>query len=97
MGAISDKYADFSYVTSDNSRMEDPKDIINQILKGFNSNNYYAVEDRESAIKLAMSNLTDGDTLIICGKGAENYMDIKGKKIPYSDTKIVNEIIEGEK
>ena len=94
MGAISEKFADYTFVTSDNPRYEDPLDIINDILAGFNKKNYYTFKDRTTAIKIAINSLKDGDTLLICGKGAENYMDIKGEKIPYSDFDVVYDAIK---
>lgn len=94
MGAVAEKYADYSFVTSDNPRFEEPSQIIKQILEGFNKTNYYAVEDRALAIKIAISSLKENDTLIICGKGGENYMDIKGEKLPYSDFEVVKNFIK---
>ena len=94
MGAVAEKYADFCFVTNDNPRFENPKEIIEDITSGFNKKNYYTVQDRKTAIQLAISSMLDGDTVIICGKGAEKYIDIKGEKIPYSDFDVVKEIKE---
>lgn len=93
MGAIADKYSSFCFITSDNPRFEKPQKIIDEIAKGFNSNNYYKIEDRKTAIKLAISSLKDGDTLIICGKGGENYIEINGQKCEYNDLSVVKEIL----
>lgn len=93
MGAISNKYANYTFITSDNPRFENPLQIISEIAKGFNDNNFYCVEDRKIAIKMAIMSLKEGDTLLICGKGAENYIDIKGKKIPYSDFETVKSVL----
>lgn len=95
MGAISEKYADFSYITSDNPRYEEPEEIISDIVCGFNSKRYYTIEDRKMALNIAINSLSDGDTLLVCGKGSEDYMEIKGTKIPYSDTVTIKQIIEG--
>ena len=92
MGAIAEKYSDFCFVTNDNPRYEDPQKIIDDITQGFNKKNYYVIDDRSTAITLAISQIGDGDTVIICGKGAEKYMDIKGEKIPYSDFEVINSI-----
>ena len=94
MGAIAEKYSDFCYVTSDNPRFEQPEKIIEDILLGFNAKKYYSISDRKTAIGLAINALKEEDSLLICGKGGENYMDIKGEKIPYSDYKTVCEFIE---
>lgn len=94
MGAIAEKYADYCFITSDNPRYENASTIISDILKGFNHSNYCALEDRKTAIKIAIKSLKDNDTLIICGKGGENYIDIKGEKIPYSDFDVVKNCIK---
>ena len=93
MGAVAEKYSDYCFITSDNPRYENPEDIISDIQSGFNKANYYKTVDRKTAIKLAISSLKSGDTLIICGKGGENYIDIKGEKLPYSDFDTVSEIL----
>lgn len=93
MGAISNKYANFTFITSDNPRYENPLNIIDEIAKGFNDKSFYKVEDRKNAIKMAIMSLKEGDTLLICGKGAENYIDINGKKIPYSDYEVVKKVL----
>ena len=93
MGAIANKYCSFCFLTSDNPRNEDPNDIISEIAKGFTNNNYYKIEDRKTAITCAIMSLKQGDALIICGKGGENYIEIKGQKFPYSDMEVVKEIL----
>ncbi len=93
MGAVAEKYSDYCFITSDNPRFENPKNILSDIQSGFNDKNYYITLDRKTAIKLAINSLKGGDTLIICGKGGENYIDIKGEKLPYSDFETVKEIL----
>ena len=92
--AVADKFADFIYITSDNPRFEKPADIIADIINGIKAKNYYANPDRARTISVAINNLEANDTLIICGKGGENYIDIKGEKIPYSDFEEVNKNIK---
>ena len=89
MGKIASKLADFVYITDDNPRFEESNEIAKMIASGINGNNYEIIVDREKAISKAINNMNDGDILAICGKGAENYMDIKGVKHPYSDQKAV--------
>ena len=84
MGEISENFADFSIITSDNPRFENPESIINDIEKGMNKN-YIKITDRKSAIKKAFSMMKPNDIIVISGKGAETYQDIKGVKLPYSD------------
>ena len=65
MGAIAAKLADFSYLTSDNPRYEDPADILREIESGHSrfSDNYVAMTDRKKAIFYAVNFLKKGDML----------------------------------
>ena len=94
MGKVANNMSDFIYVTSDNPRFESPIEIINDILNGITTKKYYANADRARAIAVAIKNLKENDTLMVCGKGTENYIDIKGVKYPYSDFEEVNKNIE---
>ena len=67
------------------SMLEDPMQIANDIASGINLNNYEIILNRSEAIAYAINNMQDGDVIALCGKGAENYMDEKGIKHPYSD------------
>ena len=80
-------------ISNNNPRYENPLNIIDEIAKGFNDKSFYKVEDRKNAIKMAIMSLKEGDTLLICGKGAENYIDINGKKIPYNDYEVVKKVL----
>ena len=85
MGSISENLADFSIITSDNPRFEEPESIVNQIETGMKNSNHIKVTNRKSAIKKALSMIKPNDMAIISGKGAELYQDIKGTKYPYND------------
>ncbi len=85
MGEVAQTFADVVIVTSDNPRFEQPKQIIEDITKGFSVNNYMIEVDRAKAIKKACEIANPQDLIVICGKGAEDYMDIKGEKIHFSD------------
>ena len=86
MGKISEQYADLSIVTSDNPRFEDPDEIIRDIVDGFEHRKKYIVEsDRGSAIELAFQQATEEDLILIAGKGAEQFIDVDGERIPFSD------------
>lgn len=93
MGEISGKLADFSVLTSDNPRLEDPDSIIKDIESGISkiSNQYICITDRVSAINYVLKELSSGDVAVIAGKGAEDYLDIGGKKIHYSDYETVEQ------
>ncbi|AQW81240.1 UDP-N-acetylmuramoylalanyl-D-glutamate 2,6-diaminopimelate ligase [Campylobacter pinnipediorum subsp. pinnipediorum] len=94
MGEIVQRYARVSIITSDNPRSERPQDIINDIYTGMNKENIIQEEDRKKAIKIGLSSLQDGEALVILGKGDEEYQEINGVKFPFSDKKIVEEILK---
>lgn len=85
MGQVASKYSDFIIVTSDNPRGENPSDIIADVEAGITIKDVKSIADRTEAIRFALGEMEEGDTLVIAGKGNENYLEIKGKKIPYSD------------
>lgn len=94
------KYSDWVILTSDNPRNENPYDILEDIEKGFIQNNYktyYVIEDRACAIKKAISYLKENDSLLIAGKGHENYQIVKGEKKYFSDKEEVLKCIENMK
>ncbi|MCL2631035.1 MAG: UDP-N-acetylmuramoyl-L-alanyl-D-glutamate--2,6-diaminopimelate ligase [Firmicutes bacterium] len=96
MGAVSAKYSDFTILTSDNSRHENPNDIIRQIEEGHKeiNNKYIKITEREKAIAYALITSKQDDLVVIAGKGGEEYSEENGIKTPYSDTKVVEEIIK---
>jgi len=84
MGQVVSEFASFIYVTSDNPRTEDPEKIIDEIMPGI-LKPYYRNADRKMAIKKAMDELEIDQTLLIAGKGHEDYMIFGKEKTPYSD------------
>lgn len=95
MGEISGRIADFTFITSDNPRTEDPEEIVKQIEEGIKKTkgNYKTVVDRTEAIKEAIAMATKLDIIILAGKGHEPYQEINGEKYPYDERIIVKEII----
>jgi len=87
MGTVAAKLADVSIVTSDNPRSENPREIIAEIVSGMGSK-HQAVEDRAQAIALAISSAQAADTVLIAGKGHEDYQEIEGVKHPFSDIEV---------
>lgn len=96
MGEISGKYADFTIVTSDNPRFEDPFDIMCEIEKGvlMTSSNYILIQEREEAIKYAVNLAKKGDIILLAGKGAERYTETLGIKRLYNDKDTLKNILE---
>ena len=97
MAKIAEKYADRIIVTSDNSRAEDPKDIISDIIRGFENGSYEVREDRAKAIATAITEAKDGDIVAIIGKGAEKYNIDKSGYHPFDEKAIVKTALNKRK
>ncbi|MBQ8767669.1 MAG: UDP-N-acetylmuramoyl-L-alanyl-D-glutamate--2,6-diaminopimelate ligase [Clostridia bacterium] len=95
MGRIAGELSDFAVVTSDNPRTENPLLIINDILFGMEKakSGIAVIENRTQAIGFALSKARKGDTVILAGKGHENYQIIGNEKLPFDERKIVQEKI----
>ncbi|MGN0170756.1 MAG: UDP-N-acetylmuramoyl-L-alanyl-D-glutamate--2,6-diaminopimelate ligase [Lachnospiraceae bacterium] len=91
MGEVSGRLADYTIITSDNPRFEEPIDIMADIETGMKKTDgkYCMIEDRGEAIKYAIRNALPHDVIIIAGKGHEDYQEIKGVKHPMDDRKLV--------
>ena len=95
MGEISGRIADFTIITSDNPRTEDPQKIVEQIEEGIKKTKgkYTVVVDRIEAIKTAIKMADKKDIIVLAGKGHEPYQEINGVKYPFDERVIVNSII----
>ena len=95
MGEISGSIADFTVITSDNPRFEEPMSIIREIEEGVlkKSKKYVMIENRTEAIQYALNLAKPLDTVLIAGKGCEKYQEILGIKSPYNDKDTVEEIL----
>jgi UDP-N-acetylmuramoyl-L-alanyl-D-glutamate--2,6-diaminopimelate ligase len=90
MGQVADKLANFSILTSDNPRSEDPEKICLEILAGFSDKSKAKViVDREKAIVEALKASRPGDVILLAGKGHETYQIFGEKKIPFSEKEVV--------
>ena len=89
MGDIATKLSDYSILTSDNPRTEDPKKIMEDILKGVHTTNYEVELDRRTAIKKGIEMLQPEDILLILGKGHEDYQILGRTKIHFDDAEEV--------
>ena len=98
MGEISGKIADFTIITSDNPRTEDPQTIVDEIETGIKKTKgkYVCIVDRIEAIKYAINMASKKDIIVLAGKGHEPYQEINGVKHPFDERIIVNQIIKGE-
>ena len=85
MGAAVARFADKSWVTSDNPRTEEPLSIIDDVVKGMQSASFVVEPDREKAIRASLEDAQPGDVVMIVGKGQETYQEIQGIKHPFDD------------
>lgn len=98
MGEISGRIADYTIITSDNPRTEDPQKIVDQIEEGIKKTKgkYTVIVDRVEAIREAIKMADKKDIILLAGKGHEPYQEINGVKHPFDERIIVNDIIEGK-
>jgi UDP-N-acetylmuramoyl-L-alanyl-D-glutamate--2,6-diaminopimelate ligase len=93
MGKVVSQYAHKAIVTTDNPRSEEPKLIIDQIVKGMDGQ-YIVEADRAKAIALGVSTAKPGDVVLVAGKGHEDYQEVKGVKHFFSDVEQVRLALE---
>ena len=87
MGKVADRFADVRILTNDNPRSEAPAAIIDEIAAGM-AGEYQVIEDRARAISEAIAGARACDTVLIAGKGHEDYQEIAGVRQPFSDSEI---------
>ncbi len=83
-GELADQYADLIILTEDDPRDENPKDIACQIKEGIKNTPNVFVEDRYEAIRQAIDNASDGDVILILGKGDEPFMYHEQGRVPWT-------------
>lgn len=93
MSRIACENAKYVIMTHDDSHFENQEEIYLDMTKGLKYDNYEIVRDRKDAITKGIDMLKENDTLLILGKGHEEFISIKGDKIHFNDTKIANEYI----
>ncbi|MGH8596661.1 MAG: Mur ligase family protein, partial [Gammaproteobacteria bacterium] len=94
MGRTACELADFSILTSDNPRTEDPREILSQIEQAFvgtGHTNYQVMQDRREAIERALDIARPGDTVLIAGKGHETYQEFADTVVPFNDRQVVED------
>jgi UDP-N-acetylmuramoyl-L-alanyl-D-glutamate--2,6-diaminopimelate ligase len=89
MGTVASKFADVRIITNDNPRSEEPGEIIEAIKTGMQGV-YQVIEDRAKAITHAIGSALPKDTVLLAGKGHEDYQEIKGVRYPFSDSEIAH-------
>lgn len=95
MGEVSGKLADLTVITSDNPRMEEPQDIIEDIKTGIRrtKGEFIEIPDRKEAIRYVIHQGKKGDVIVLAGKGHEDYQEIKGVKYPMDERVLIQQIL----
>lgn len=95
MGRVSGELSDLSILTSDNPRSEDPMRILGEIETGVMSvgGAYLIEQDRKKAIETAIGQAEEGDVVLICGKGHENYQIVGEETRHFDDREVAEEIL----
>ena len=91
MAASAERFGYYCYVTPDNPRKEELTEITADIVSGFCANEYAVFDKRGAGLRQALERAAENDVVVVLGKGGEDYQEINGKKIPYSDLEIINE------
>lgn len=97
MAAVSEKYADRIFVTSDNSRTEKTEDILEDIRKGFSNKGLAKalfISDRKESIRTAITLAPEGSVILLAGKGHETYQIIGTEHRHFDEREIVNEVFK---
>ena len=96
MGEISGRIADYTIITSDNPRTEEPAEIVKEIEEGIKKTNgkYECIVDRTEAIKKAISMANKLDIIVLAGKGHETYQEINHVKHHYDEREIIKNVID---
>ena len=93
MGEVASMGADVNILTSDNPRSEDAQKIISEIASGMAVKPQVVEVDRQKAIEEAVDEAEPGDLIVIAGRGHEEYQEIQGKAIPFSDRAVLLDVI----
>ncbi len=94
MARVADQNADYSIITSDNPRKEDPDAIIADAERGFRSDRYEKVTDRAKAIARAIELAQPRDIVLIAGKGHEAYQEFSDHTVPFDDIQVARQALE---
>lgn len=93
MGRIGVSGSDIALITSDNPRTEDPESIVRDTVSDLKPGDWEAIVDRRLAIERALSIATEGDGVLLAGKGHENYQEIGGERLPFDEAEIVKSLL----
>jgi len=95
MAAIAENLSDFVYLTSDNPRFENPRDIIQEMEDGMTEDHYMVIENRKDAIDKAIQRAEHDEIILIAGKGHETYQTVGDETYEFDDKVKAIEAIKG--
>ncbi len=93
MAAAASEHSDFTVVTSDNPRSEDPLQIIREIESGLSGKGHVSIPDRAEAITQTILNARSGDIILIAGKGHETYQQFRNETLDFDDRKVASKAL----
>jgi UDP-N-acetylmuramoyl-L-alanyl-D-glutamate--2,6-diaminopimelate ligase len=97
MAHAAEQHADVVWLTSDNPRSEDPEVILQEMRAGLSdATEVHVCVDRRQAIELAIGQADAADLIVVAGKGHEDYQEIAGRRLAFSDREIVQRLVSGE-
>ena len=97
MAAAAEELSDWTIITSDNPRREDPAEIIRDVEAGMRGTNFEKITDRENAIRHAIDLARPGDIVLIAGKGHENYQEFADRRIAFDDVAVAGNAMAHKK
>jgi len=103
MGMVAARLSDVVVITSDNPRTEDPLRIIEEVKLGAEPEmrqgnaEVVAMPDRREAIVHSIDRASNGDVVLIAGKGHEKYQEINGRVTPFDDVAVAREALEARR
>jgi len=97
MAAAAEEFSDWTVLTSDNPRGEDPEEILRDIESGMHGARHEKIADREAAIRQGIQLAQAGDIVLIAGKGHESYQESGDRRIPFDDVAVAGNAIANRK
>ncbi|MBK9161673.1 MAG: UDP-N-acetylmuramoyl-L-alanyl-D-glutamate--2,6-diaminopimelate ligase [Nitrosomonadales bacterium] len=94
MGLVAERFSDHCIVTSDNPRSEEPRKIIEEVLAGMTASGHEVVVERDAAIARAIGQARQCDTVLVAGKGHEDYQEIGGVRHLFSDVTVAGQALQ---
>ena len=94
MGRVAESFSDHCIITSDNPRSEDPQHIIAEVASGMTAKNHEIIVNRAVAIERAIGLAQQHDTVLVAGKGHEDYQEVNGVKYPFSDADVAQQALQ---